>query len=187
MAEILKEYIYLIIGVIVIVLAIIFSRRLGDKEVNIDWPKIGFNLKADRLTVFYLMGFALILAGVFFKFKGYETRLSVLENNLKDKETVADLSNRLGEYEIKLSLEFDSSITADPRELKYWVRGKINGKDNIERSLDAQYQEISGLPYFNLEHIKNGDKFQIVAQKSNAERWITEIIEIPKTTVKLKR
>lgn len=183
-----KDYTYLVFGLLIIFLALLFSKKLGNQPVVLNLEKIGFNLNADRLTLFFLLGFLLIGVGVFFKFKGYETRLSSLEKDLKGKETIAELSSRLGEYELKLSLEFDTSINVNPKDLTYWIRGKVSGKPNIEDEIKPdEFLQLSGIPIFHLEHIKQGDNFHIIAQKSKDERWISEAVEIPKTTIKIKR
>jgi hypothetical protein len=186
-----QDYIYLILGVLVIITALIFNKTLGSHPVTLKIDKIGFQLNADRLTLFFLLGFIIIGVGIFFKFRGYENRLSnfekALNNETSAKATLEDLKNKLGEYEMQIIPEFDPSINAEPKNLTYFIKGKYSGKTGVEiRISPVEILELSGIPKFFLEHIKQGDKFNIIAQNSSNERWMSEEIEIPKTTVKIK-
>lgn len=185
-----KDYIYLILGILVLIIALIFHKTLGSRPVTLNLDKIGFQLNADRLTLFFLFGFIIIGVGIFFKFKGYENRLSTFEkalnNEASSKATLEDLKKKLAEYEMNIILEFDESIDVNPLDLKYWIKGKFGGNPNTAELVTPEFSPIDNAPKFKFEGIKQGDKFQIIAKKSNVESWISEEIEIPKTIVKIK-
>lgn len=195
------DYIYLILGLLIILLSLMFSKRLGNHPVILKIEKIGFNLNADRLTLFYLFGFLIIGVGVFFTFKGYETRLTDLEQDLKNRDTdlsnlETDLSNLetvkeqlsiLKEYEFDIMLEFDSTFDISPRDksLRYFI-DKSKGGKIIQNPITPIFGDVGGA-WVHIEHIKPGDKLKILAKKTDTEIWVSEEIEVPKSKIRLTK
>ncbi|SDF76645.1 hypothetical protein [Chitinophaga filiformis] len=183
-----KDYPYILIGIALIVLVFVFSKKLeSQKQVTLDLEKMGFHLEADRFTLFYLLGFLVIGVGVFFKFKGYEARLLSLEDDLKKSQTVKEQLSILKEYEFDMFLDFDETLGISPKDksLTYRIYKFRDGKIKSE-VLEPDFKG-PGVVKVSLEHIKPGEKFRIVAEKSNDEQWGTEEIEVPKTRIKLTK
>jgi len=182
-----KDYIYLLFGFCIIILGLIFSKKLGTKPVSLKVEKIGFDLIADRLTLFFLLGFVFVGVGVFFKFKGYETRLASLENDLTSRETVEKQLSILKDYEFDMVLDFDTSLNISPqdKDLKYTIYKTVGG--NIDHEAITPIFGPFGGTLVHLKHVKAGDKFRIIVGKSRTEQWESEEIEVPKTRIKLSK
>jgi hypothetical protein len=187
-----KDYIYLLIGVAIILLSLLFRKALGNHSVNLKIDPIGFNLIADRLTLFFLLGFTIIGFGVFFKFKGYETRLSDFEKKLLKSEIFEAQLNAYREYEFDLELVFDPPLEKSPKEYTYEV---VNIKDGQvkETPVTPRFGRATGVRV-HLEHINPGAKIRITAsrksdneQQEYEEIWISEEIEIPNSKIRLKK
>jgi len=181
------DYIYLVIGLIIIFLALLFSKKLGNRPVSLNLEKIGFNLTADRLTLFYLLGFIVIGVGVFFKFKGYETRLGSLEQELKSSGTVREQLNALKEYDFDMFLEFDTTLHVSPQDesLRYFIDRSRPGEIDMDPII-PKFSDV-GSTYIHVEHLKSGESFKIIVKKSNEEQWGSETIEVPNAKIKLKK
>lgn len=187
MVMIIENYIYLILGLLIILLSLFFSKSLGNRPVILNIEKIGFNLNADRLTLFYLLGFLIIGVGVFIKVKGYETRLTNLEQDLNSRETIKQQLSILKEYELDISLEFDTSFNINPmdKSLIYWIDKSTGGPiDQYPiRPIFGEFGEVS----VHIENVKPGEKIRIIAKKTDTEAWVSEEIEVPKSKVRLTR
>lgn len=142
----LQDIVFLALGILVMVFALVWGTRLGAQPVEFGVGKLGLNLKADRLTVIFSLGFLMAGVGVFFRYRGYETQVANLksdvvrlEGNLsqvsKTMEKLTSDLQGLKDYDLGLNLAFPPGV--DPRQLKIQV-----------------YTQKSGDPGFSLRDIR---------------------------------
>jgi hypothetical protein len=161
-----QEIALLLVGIIIIFLTLLWGQRLGNRPVELKVDKLGVRLSADRLTLFFLVGFSMAFVGVIFRYLNYEAQKRELKEALDQvKSQMEVLRGELQDfkaYDLGLNLVFPEEV--DPRDLKIQVYAK------------KQHENI-----FKLTDVK------IVAHGPNGISWQCNDLEIPKTQVQMVR
>ena len=75
-----------LVGLGLIVFALTWGKRLGQRPVDIAIAKLGLNLKLDTLTFLILIGFVMTGAGGFLWYLDHETQVAEANKKLGQKE-----------------------------------------------------------------------------------------------------
>lgn len=190
----LQDIVFLALGILVMLFALVWGARLGAQPVEFGIGKLGLNLKADRLTVIFSLGFLMAGVGVFFRYRGYEAQVANLksdvarlEGNLsqvsKTMEKLTSDLQGLKDYDLGLNLAFPAGV--DPRQLNIQVYTQKSGDQGFSLR-DIRPQTDIGGTWVYLNSLSRGEKIKITARAPDATTWVSDL-EIPKTQVQMVR
>jgi hypothetical protein len=183
----LMDSIFLVTGIVMMILAVIFGSRLGPRPVEFGFNKLGLILKADWVPLIFLLGFLMTLVGVFFRYQGYESEAKKLQSQLSGVEgklqVLTDELQEFKNYDLGLNLVFPDSI--DPRPLTIKVHTKKLGSQNFLLRSDIQPVTDVGGTSVNVNHLSRGEKIMITAEAPDSRTWVASGLEIPKIQVQM--
>ena len=105
------------VGVFLILFAIMMRQLLSERHVvDLIADKLGLTLKVDAFGLIVLVGFVMIGSQIVLWYKGYEDKLSNLQQEVGGlKASLAEFK----EHELKLTLSFVGSDDPNPSTLKW--------------------------------------------------------------------
>jgi membrane protein implicated in regulation of membrane protease activity len=144
--EVVYQGLFLALGLLLIVYAIVGARSLAQKNVSLVVEKLGLDLKADRATFLILLGMLAWAASLYVH--GLRGALVSLQNDTAElRGQVAGLEKQLAArqlYDLKVQLEFPSAFDekrwsiqtylreadADAPQLQEWVKPQPDPVEN---------------------------------------------------------
>jgi hypothetical protein len=176
---------FFVFGFGLIVFATRGGTRLGTRPVAFNSTKLGLDIKTDAVGLLVVLGVALIALAPFFLYRGYETRLAELQDQLSQanatsKELVNQL-NRFKIYDAKLNLAFPRDAGVDPRKLA--VQIAVTRPGETPKLFPAEKEIGPSDLWVVLNHVGAGDKVVVIATDSTGKSWQSDEIEIPKTQI----
>lgn len=178
-----------IVGIGLMVFALGWGWRLGQRPVEIAIAKLGLNFKADILTLLVLLGFVMAGAGAFFWYRGYEFRLADLQGKLAQMQTkmnnMDEVLQSFKVYDLRLHLIFPDQV--DVRRTKVQVYITKQGRGSPQLSAPETDIGVANDLWVKLDSLNRGDKLRIVAYEGNEKTWESAHMEIPKTQVQMTR
>jgi len=187
-------FIYVIlplVGIALIVFALIWGRRLGKRPFEIGLAKLGINLKADTMTLLILLGFLMACVGVFFQYRGYETKVTDLKGLLNEAQTKIEERDKILKsfqvYSMRFHLLFPETDTIDAPKIE--VQAYIEEPGQVGRQLRPceKCDVVSNDVWVNVDDLRSGDKLRIVAYEGDEKSWMSNDVEIPKTRLQMRR
>lgn len=187
-------FIYIIlplVGIALIVFALIWGKRLGKRPFEISLAKLGVDLKADTMTLLILLGFLMACVGVFFQFRGYETQVTNLQEDLDNAETKIkerdEILKSFQVYAMRFHLVFPETDTIDAPKIK--VQAYVEEPGQVGRQLRPceKCDVISNDVWVNVDDLRSGDKLKIIAYEGDEKSWMSNDVEIPKTKLQMRR
>jgi hypothetical protein len=176
-----------LIGVGLIASAIIWQERLGKQEViDITTDKLGLTLKANSFGLLVLFGFVIIGAGIFFLYKGYESKLDTLQGEKRGLEQVIA---GLKAYDLRLNLIFPENDTANPLKVKHsdasaYVRKQ--GERDVKLYNSAIFDPGDGGILVHFNKLTLGDTLYVIVEQEG-KKWRSENMVIPSARLNMKR
>jgi hypothetical protein len=191
----LQDIIFLVVGIGIMVFTLVWGGRLGTGPVELGVPKLGLNLKADRLTLIFLLGFLMTGVGVFFRYRGYESQVKQLQSQViglqgrvsqldSTMQKLTDALQGFKEYDLGLNLVFPDSV--DPRPFNIQVYTKKLSDVNFELLTIKAETDVGGT-WVKINNLSRGERIKIVAQEPDSTIWEGNDVEIPKTQIQMTR
>lgn len=185
-------FVYIILplfGIGLIVSALIWRKHLSGREVvDLTAEKLGLVLKADAFGLVVLLGFVMVSTGIFFLYRGYETRLATLHKNIEKMQTkvenIDNIIKELKEYDLRLNLLFPEKDQANPftASINAYVRKK---GESVEKPYDLISVErgLGGIVVY-FDKLGLGDKVYVIAEDSN-KKWRSDDMITPAAHLKM--
>lgn len=187
-------FVYIILplfGIGIIVSALIWRKHLSGREVlDLTAEKLGLALKADAFGLVVLIGFVMVSAGVFFLYRGYESRIATLQTDIeKMQNKVINIDNvikEFKEYDLRLNLLFPEKDQANP--FTATVNAYVHKKgESAEKPYDlVTVERGSGGIVVYFDKLGLGDKVYVIAEDSN-NKWRSDDMITPAAHLQMNR
>jgi hypothetical protein len=186
---VIQEVVFLIVGIAIMAFTLIWGTRLGNRQVELGFGKLGFNIRADGLPLIFLLGFLMAGVGVFFRYRNYESEAKTLRDDLGqvtgERNMLTDELQGFKNYDLGLNLVFPREV--DPRGFIIQVHTKKMGDQNFSLRTDLKAETDIGGTWVNVNRLSRGEKIKIVAQGADSSVWVAEDLEIPKTQLRMMK
>lgn len=183
-----QDVVFLAVGVVIILFVLVRGRQLGRAPVELGLQKLGINFKADRLTLFFLVGVLMAGVAVFFRYQSYDSQAKEMRGKLETMNSrLAILTDELQGfkvYDVRLNVAFPDDV--DPRKLNIGVHTKKQTED-VFKLTDTRAETDFGGTWVKLSNLQRGDRVKVVAVEPDGTTWESQDIEIPKTSVRMTR
>jgi hypothetical protein len=177
------DIVFLILGVLIILFALAFGRKLQMDPISITIEKVG-SLQMQFVPFLVVVGILFAGVGQFFRYKNYEESVSHLSEINRDYEHTRSELERFKTYEMMVQLVFHEPV--DPKNLKAALAYKrLSDADfhqsNISLSPTASPSELTA----DIPRVYPGDKFFLVVDevdpKTNkpGHAWRSPSVEVP--------
>lgn len=166
--------------VLLICIALIFSRRATPLKAPQRIRGFGVELEISVLTLLVLVGFILSLSSIYMQVTGYQQRLASSADELKQLKSDMDSTRR--QLEAAKKIDMTAYITLDgvgsPNDMpkladltsRYYVHGQGDKPVQAEVSRGAEWTSLS-LSLKNLTPETHIDRLEVIDQKSN-KVWV---------------
>jgi len=180
-------------GLGLILFALGWGSRLGPRPVEFGLGKLGFNLRADLVTILVLIGAAFVGSGLYFKYLEQRKTFLDQEKEVNATQVQAVLEKFVGalhKYNLGLTLIFPEGM--DPRYLRDKISVNLTKKnESAPRTLSKNEMDIrvgfgNDISVF-LAGLDEGDNLRIIAKESETEWWESADIEVPKTQIRMTK
>jgi hypothetical protein len=184
----IQDVVFLAVGVVIILFVLVRGQQLGRAPVELALQKLGVNIKADRLTLFFLLGVLLAGVAVFFRYQSYESQVKEMRGTLEAMKSrltlLTDELHSFKGYDVRLNVAFPDDV--DPRKLRIGVHTKKQTED-VFTLTDTRAETDFGGTWVKLSNLQRGDRIKVVAVDPDGTTWESPDIEIPKTSVRMTR
>jgi len=193
------DIILLFSGLAVIAMGLFLSQRLGNKNIELGFDKLGLDLKGDRLTFILMIGLVLIGVGVFFRYQNYENELNKLkiqvegfkpvqEQYNKNLEALNDQLKQFKVYDLYLKISFPDVQGA---EIEKYFKIDVYTKTGDDVFQLSNFKPITsfGETYVKLTNLNRGQRVRISARDTrNDTTWesVSDIL-IPEAEIQMRK
>jgi len=176
------DLIFLILGVLMMLFALAFGRRLQMEPISIAIEKVG-SLQMQFVPFLVVIGVLIAGVGQFFRYRNYEDRVSHLADvNTQYEQTRSELE-RFKSYEMMARLVFPQAVEVKNLKAflvyKRWSDADFQQSETNLHSSDASNELSASIPRVN-----PGDKFFLVVTQvdpitKQSHTWKSPPVEVP--------
>lgn len=154
--------IILLLGIFLILISLLFSKKIGGKEIEIKADKIGVYFKSDGVLLPIVLGFILIGSGIFIRIKNYGEEIEKLAKSIEERNGSISVYDRnimlLKDYNIGVRIVFPDSVrvsTIDTSKIQVVIK-EPGASERIYNNADPIVRERSGSFFASLHSLKAG-------------------------------
>lgn len=185
-------YLVPLVGMVLIVFALVWGKRLGQRRVEIALTKLGIDLKSDTLTLMILLGCAMASVGILFWYQGYEAQVRKLKADVQQAKYKMESMNNILQsfrvYSMQFHPVFPKADTVNVKDMEVQVYICKQGKGPPQLCTSQATIGFSNDLWVNVDNLNPGDKLRLVTYGSEGESWESaDVIEVPQTDIQLRR
>ena len=176
-------YILLAVGVLIIIFTFLpFKSSYSEKlrETKQRFKGLGIELEISNHSLFFIVGVALTLVGVFFHLRDYESKITELNKDIQDKtsqnEALQRASAETRRYDVNATLTFkegEAVYFADPKNLECSYR-TWNGDEKV--AVEVTPGPVQNSLQMRIKDMQADDMIMAirVVNKANNSTWSYE-------------
>ena len=181
-----------LVGVVLIILAFIFGKRLCQRPVDFGLTKLGLKLTGDAFTFLVLLGFIMAMAGGYLNYQQYESQIAGLESKLELANAELATANGILEgfraYCMRFHLCFPEEDSVDIEAINVQAYIAKQGEGPSQLYDPETIVGFSDDLWVKIDNLNHGDKLNIVAYDDKDRSWQSEgVIEVPKSRLEMRR
>lgn len=185
------DFIFLGLGIVILVFALIWSRRPPRPPVEIAVGKLGLSLKADTVPFLILLGVIVAGVGVFFRYKGYESRLTALQTDGQGMgrqiTELRDELQRFKDYEMSIALAFPGPVNMNTLQVQPYIKKPGSQSAKLVTNAEKEATDLPNVVSMRLGNLNPGDRVFFKAFEGENKRWkSTSEIEVPVARLEMK-
>ena len=184
--DVIARMLLLFLGTMLIILAIGLRHRLsGARVIDFSWEKLGVALKVDAFGLVVLIGFIMVAWPLFFWYKGYEDRVSHLQQQV---EGLSVLTAELKEHELRFNLVFLQDQYPNLRTIKWPPVAYVQRVgERAEKPYDlANFERGPGGIVASIRKLRLGDRLYIVVE-DRENTWRSFDMTTPGAQLEMKQ
>jgi hypothetical protein len=183
LSDVLADVAFFLLGVGIILYALFRATTKQHTPIDLTIGKLGA-VKMDFVAFLVCVGIVLAGVGVFFRYRGYESRLRELESSKAASETrFKELQfqiDRFKNYNLNVALSFRESVSHEGLKISQLV--KPPGEKVFQLSdqivVPTNSEEANNVVSITVGHLNKGDRLKFKVTMAD-KTWVSEEMEVP--------